>query len=629
MKRVILCLIVIGVMMLCAGIASAAGSLETLKTPAELSNWARTTSSQEVIDFAKEVAQNSGGRIRLEYLAWTSKGNLVPLFVMGSPAPKGPADVPADKAIVFVNCNIHSGEVEGKESMLIFAREVALGKHDDLLKDLVILLCPNMSPDGNDDLGTWRRSTQFTPALVGTRNNGQGFNMNRDMTKLEAYESRALVELMNKWDPAIFVDAHATNGSYMRHAVTYNWGLHPNTDPDLMAYNRDEFSRKAIGKDSYLYKTYGAVSIPYGNFGQNYSGLVDEGWWTFEDYPRYTTNYAGLRNRLAMLLEVYSYDDFKTRVDTQYACIYGIMQTVAQDKAKIKALIKQADDRSLARATRGLSASDVVCLDSKMEMLTEVDGGYVDVMSYAKDANGQVTPTSTDYDADGFKTAIHFAAEETYRIPYYGKFVPSGTEPMGALYIVRPGCDPAVTLLLRHGIDVRKTTEDVKIGAYQWFSIKSLDVASAVYEGHHRNTIQGDWIASSDLTIPAGSYVISTAQVLGGLAALLLEAESVDGLAAWNYFDNLITTESTRYDPFYTTISGGRRVLFPVWKTVSYGAIPADKLTKVDEIPHDQSLPGGEGSSSSGGSSGCNVAFSLLAGLGVAAMALLPRRRSK
>ena len=51
MKRVILCLIVIGVMMLCAGIASAAGSLETLKTPAELSNWARTTSSQEVIDF--------------------------------------------------------------------------------------------------------------------------------------------------------------------------------------------------------------------------------------------------------------------------------------------------------------------------------------------------------------------------------------------------------------------------------------------------------------------------------------------------------------------------------------------------------------------------------------------------
>ena len=54
---------------------------------------------------------------------------------------------------MLVNCNIHSGEVEGKEAMLIFAREVALGMHDDLLKDLVILLVPQYESDGNDDLG--------------------------------------------------------------------------------------------------------------------------------------------------------------------------------------------------------------------------------------------------------------------------------------------------------------------------------------------------------------------------------------------------------------------------------------------------------------------------------------------
>ena len=132
----------------------------------------------------------------MEFIAWTTKGNLVPLLVMGTPAPKSPTDVPAEKAIAYVNCNIHSGEVEGKESMLIFTREVALGQHDDLLKDLIILLAPNMSPDGNDDLGTWRRGSQFTPALVSTRYNGQGFNMNRDMTKLEAYEARAVVEVV-------------------------------------------------------------------------------------------------------------------------------------------------------------------------------------------------------------------------------------------------------------------------------------------------------------------------------------------------------------------------------------------------------------------------------------------------
>lgn len=638
MKRLAVVFLIVCSIVLSTAAAFAANPLEDLKTPAELSEWTRTTSSEEVIEYLTEVAKNSGGRIRMEFIAWTTKGNLVPLLVIGTPAPKAPEEVPEDKAIALVNCNIHSGEVEGKESMLIFAREIALGLHDDLLKDIVILLAPNMSPDGNDDLGTWRRSSQFTPALVGTRYNGQGFNMNRDMTKLEAYEARAVVEVMNKWDPVIFVDAHATNGSYMRHAVTYNWGLHPNTDPDIMAYNRGEFSRKAIGEDSYLYKTLGHKSIPYGNFGENYSGIVAEGWWTFEDYPRYTTNYAGLRNRLAMLLEVYSYDDFKTRVDTQYACIYGILQTVAQDKDKIKALIKQADERETIRATNGMAEDDLVCLNSYLTTLDEIDGGYVDVDSYAVNDAGTVTPISTDYDEEGFKTAIYFEAEATHHIPYYGKFVPTGTEKMGALYVMRPGADDAAELLLRHGITVNKLTEDVAVTDFEWFKIDTLGTKKSLYEGHYMNVVSGDWVTSQDLTIPAGSYVVSTAQPHGSLAALLLEPKSVDGLVSWNFLDKLITTEGARVDRFKSVDSvSGSTVVFPMWKFSNFESIPADKLEQVEKLAHDETLPdpiepteeyNPQSSSHSGG--GCN-AFSAAGGVLLMAIAgaAIMRRRSR
>ncbi|MFR5584306.1 MAG: hypothetical protein ACLTLQ_11240 [[Clostridium] scindens] len=55
--------------------------------------------------------------------------------------------------------------------------------------------------------------------------------MNRDMTKLETACGRTIVQLMNDWNPILFIDAHATDGSYMRHAVTYNWGLNAGTDP--------------------------------------------------------------------------------------------------------------------------------------------------------------------------------------------------------------------------------------------------------------------------------------------------------------------------------------------------------------------------------------------------------------
>lgn len=133
----------------------------------------------------------------------------------------------------------------------------------------------------------------------------------------------------------------------MRHAVTYNWGLNAGTDAELLAYNRDVFCSRALREGSYL-ASKGKVAVPYGNWGYYYSDIVAEGWRTFEDYARYTTNYAGLRNRLALLLEVYSYDDFPVRVDTQYECIYGALQVVAKDKDEIKAM-----DRSRRRPLRG------------------------------------------------------------------------------------------------------------------------------------------------------------------------------------------------------------------------------------------------------------------------------------
>ena len=38
--------------------------------------------------------------------------------------------------------------------------------------------------------------------------------------------------------------------------------------------------------------------------------------------------------------------------------------------------------------------------------------------------------------------------------------------------------------------------------------------------------------------LPAGTVLIRTAQPLGNLAAFLLEPESIDGPATWNFFDD-------------------------------------------------------------------------------------------
>ena len=54
------------------------------------------------------------------------------------------------QARVYMQGNIHAGEVEGKESAQILLRELAEGKHADWLKTMVLLIAPIYNADGNE-----------------------------------------------------------------------------------------------------------------------------------------------------------------------------------------------------------------------------------------------------------------------------------------------------------------------------------------------------------------------------------------------------------------------------------------------------------------------------------------------
>ena len=72
-----------------------------------------------------------------------------------------------------------------------------------------------------------------------------------------------------------------------------------------------------------------------------------------------------------------------------------------------------------------------------------------------------------------------------------------------------------------------------------------------------------------DRRIPAGTFVVKTAQPLGDLAVYLLEPQSEDGLATWNFFDNGLEPGSE----------------FPVLRVLS---LPALLTTKVKPLPEDR-----------------------------------------
>ena len=175
----------------------------------------------EILPFMKIVAENSGGRIRYETMGYTQRGVPMPVAIVGYPvAPKNPGEV-GNRVKIRWQCSIHGGENDGAEASLIFLREVAQGKWDDLLKnDVVLLITPAANPDGKN---------------AQTREYANGSDPNRVWSDATLPEVRAALKLYRDWDPHIVIDHHniGTGGILRhRHIVTATSGKWGNNDPE-------------------------------------------------------------------------------------------------------------------------------------------------------------------------------------------------------------------------------------------------------------------------------------------------------------------------------------------------------------------------------------------------------------
>src|SRR5438094_1409058 len=187
-------------------------------------------------------------------------------FVIASdPTVTSPGEAAASgKLVVYLQANIHGGEVEGKEAVLGLLRELA-GARRELLRQLVILVAPDYNPDGNDALGPQavNRSEQNGPELVGRRADGLNLDLNRDYFKAEAPETRAsLARVYDAWHPALLADLHTTDGTLHGYHLTYSPPLEPDGPAGPTDFVRNQML-PALRKT--LQDEYGAPTCDYGN----------------------------------------------------------------------------------------------------------------------------------------------------------------------------------------------------------------------------------------------------------------------------------------------------------------------------------------------------------------------------
>jgi len=503
-------------MLALAGISLFAGWPETVP---ERTRFQRTSTVAEVRTFMEALCQTTPGlqpyhpkgaprttETGQPLLAWRLKG-------------QGP-----EPLRVYVNANIHAGEVEGKEAIQQVVRELLQGKHPALRRNLDLVVMPAYNADGTDALDPAIRPWQPNPTEsgVGRRESSLGLDLNRDFMKAAAPNTRWLLAMLNQFDPSALLDLHTTNGSTHGFHLTHGPACTLGADEGLLAFNR----QMLVEVREHL-KAEGMPTYDYGNFVP-YRPTADRpptAWETYDAHPRLLTNYPALRHRLAVLSESYVYRSWPDRISDTRRFVLACLAWMAEHRDEIRAQIASAQTR-WTEAWRLGSIS--LPLSAKLKQVERAVFEWVDPI---RDDKGRLT-------GEKGRTRLE--------LPSYVGFEGQDFVEAPVGYLVDPAYGATVLPLLQaHGLKVLKGRARPRDLGLLHFHESGRKVSPSAYQGVFTLELQGAWKpepAARKLQMPWSSADLDRAlfipldQPLGRLAFYLLDPRSSDSLVFWGAF---------------------------------------------------------------------------------------------
>jgi hypothetical protein len=549
-----------------------ASSLRALQTRPERTNYAETSRYDDVIQFMKAVAAASP-RVLLTTYGYTFEGRALPLAVIGAKDASPEAVKATGKTRIYIQGNIHAGEVEGKEACLEILRDIALGRHAGWFNSVVLLINPIFNADGNERISLTNRGSQNGPiGGMGQRPNAQNYDLNRDFMKLDAPETRSFALMMSRYDPHIVVDLHTTDGSAHAYQITYAPPLHPATAAGVVDVLRNGLLpavTKAIkAKDDMDYYYYGGFGgggrgggMPGGRGGApggqgagaagqgaaagargNVAGgrgdvpggrsgaPAERAFSTTEPTARYGVNMIGLRNRLGILSETFSYLPFQDRIKAARRFVEEICNYAQLHSAEIIQATADADRQSIVGREIGLRGRPVKSAEQVEILLTELTTEKNPYTGQMMRRRLDVRKPEMMYQYISFESSETTVAPRAYLVP--------------ALRFVQDRLEA-------HGITFSRLEQASTIRGEQ-FRIESSTQAEREYEGHRERALTGKW-EPVELNVPAGTLVVPVDQPLGRLVLMLLEPRSQDCLAAWGLMEDALAQQPPLYPVLRTS----------------------------------------------------------------------------
>lgn len=522
-------------------------------TRAEASDYRETTSSVEVLAFIDDLCAATPLAQR-QSLGLSSQGQDIAAIIISDRQCFTPELAHKQKkCIVMVEANIHAGEVDGKEALLALARDLTLSSLGrSILNRICLVLVPNFNPDGNDFISPQNRQLDLAhlegqngpKAGVGTRYNGEGYNLNRDNMKQEAPETRLMARFYQQWWPHLFIDCHTTDGSL--HAFDLTFDTSRGND-HLFAPVRS-FARSMLERVSKsVERKHDFRSYWYGNFVQEDDPST--GWHSYPALPRFGSHYRGLLGRLDVLLETYSYLDFQKRCEVMRAWLLELFRFAALKREPILKLL-QAERRRLETRTQVFNPALRMAINHGIATQTEDQSLVFEYPAFALHGD---SAKILSFDRQSLVARRYPGKrQKTYIIPHLRGLIPTEEVSIPLGYLVPSHLGDRLT---QHGISFTAAMRGSRYKVERYKILQkdktfSPDVATHVTKPGESEialsqkpqpkrfeTVLTVRAELGDYIVPEDFIWVPSTQRAAVLAVYLLEPHADDGLTRWEFLD--------------------------------------------------------------------------------------------
>jgi hypothetical protein len=517
-SRVVAVCVVLGAAIAFLFVVSGAAMAEIdWQTPAEKSGFVTTPNYDETLAYLERLAKAAPGKIHLERFGTTPQGRpMMSVVASGSGVFTPEAARTARVPVILVQAGIHSGEIEGKDAGLALLRDFAVtGKLPHLLDHAVLVFIPVYNIDGHEKSSPYNRINQNGPAQMGARGQAQYLNLNRDYVKADAPETRAWLKLWQHWRPDFLIDVHTTDGADYQYDLT--WYLE---DPHKLPAGVSAWQQQAMAQVLPAYEARGHLASIYLEFKDGANPL--KGIENFGSGARFSTGYAALQNRPALLIETHMLKPYAVRVQGTYDLVELLLDYAGQHGADLIRANAQADEATVARANDP-AAQVPISFEADPHATDFTLKGYAYTVTHS-DISGS---NWIQYDP---KTP------KTYVIPNWNGLLPDVTIAPPAAYVVPAQWQDVIARLDAHGIRYQRLACSITLHGTS-YQIDDPVWSEHPFEGHHMlRSFKASRIARKDL-LPAGSVVVPLDQPAANVAIALLEPQAEDSLLRWGYLD--------------------------------------------------------------------------------------------